>query len=255
MKSHGLRSVAAGTGLSVAATLLLLQLAAFIPGFAMPVQLLVLGVVVALAVSAPVCIVLMRQQLRIAALHGELALAFKRLERSSRVDGMTGLTNRDVFIEMTRDAMADRDGWLIVADVDHFKQINDDFGHGVGDRVLVAIGNTIQDNLRAGDLCGRLGGEEFGLFLHARSGREAHVAAERLRRAVEQLAVSTFAGGEVAPTLSLGVTATRGLSLPEAMRRADEALYDAKRQGRNRTVSACAPSADNRLRLVTAGKA
>jgi diguanylate cyclase (GGDEF)-like protein len=255
MKSQGLRSVAAGTGLSVAATLLLLQLAACLPGFAMPVQLLVLGVVVALAVSAPVCIVLMRQQLRIAALHGELAQAFKRLERTSRVDGMTGLINRDVFIEMTRDVMADRDGWLIVADVDHFKQINDDFGHGVGDRVLVAIGNTIQHNLRAGDLCGRLGGEEFGLFLHTRSSREAHAAAERLRRAVEQLAVSTFAGGEVAPTLSLGVAATRGLSLPEAMRRADEALYDAKRQGRNRTVSAADPSADNHLRLVTSGKA
>lgn len=251
MKSQGLRNVAAGTGLSVAATSLLLQVVALVPGFAMPVQLVVLGVMVALAVSAPVCIVLLRKQARISALHDELAQAFKRLERTARVDGMTGLTNRDVFIEMTRDAMADRDGWLIVADVDHFKQINDGFGHGVGDRVLVAIGDAIQSNLRAGDLCGRLGGEEFGLFLQARNGREAHAAAERLRRTVADLAVSTFAGGKVVPTLSLGVSATHGLSLPEVMRRADEALYDAKRQGRNCTVSAPEPAIENHLRLVS----
>ncbi|WP_324696324.1 GGDEF domain-containing protein [Novosphingobium aerophilum] len=259
MKSHGLRNVAAGTGLSVLTTVLLLQLAHVVPGLAMADRaasgnaggLLVLGVVIALAVSAPVCLVLMRQQVRIAALHGELAQAFKRLERMARVDGMTGLTNRDVFIEMTREAMEERAGWLIVADVDHFKQINDGFGHSVGDRVLVAIGDAIQANLRAGDLCGRLGGEEFGLFLHARSGREAHAAAERLRGTVADLAVSTFSGGKVVPTLSLGVSATHGLSLAEAMRRADEALYEAKRQGRNRTVSAAEPSPEHHLRLVS----
>jgi diguanylate cyclase (GGDEF)-like protein len=252
MKSHGFRHVAAGTGLAVAATSLLLAVAALVPGFAMPVKLIVVGMIVALAVSAPVCIVLSRQQARISALHEELAQAFKRLERSARVDGMTGLTHRDVFLEMTRDAMADRNGWLIVADVDHFKQINDAFGHGVGDRVLVAIGDAIQSNLRAGDLCGRLGGEEFGLFLHARNGREAHAAAERLRRTVAELVVTTFAGGKVVPTLSLGVAATRGLTLAEVMRAADEALYDAKRQGRNRTVSAPEPAMDQHLRLVSA---
>ncbi|PZQ55453.1 MAG: hypothetical protein DI555_09025 [Novosphingobium pentaromativorans] len=252
MKSHGFRHVAAGTGLAVAATSLLLQVAALVPGFAMPVQLAVLGAIVALAVSAPVCIVLLRQQARIAALHDELAQAFKRLERTARTDGMTGLTTRDVFMEMTRDAIADRDGWLIVADVDHFKQINDGFGHGVGDRVLVAIGDAIQSNLRAGDLCGRLGGEEFGLFLHARSGREAYAAAERLRRTVADLAVSTFNGGRVVPTLSLGLSASHGLTLAEVMRRADEALYEAKRQGRNCTVAAPDPVMEQHLRLVSA---
>ena len=252
MKSQGWRNVAAGTALSVTGAAVLLQIAALLPGLGISTQFIVSGLIVALAVSAPVCLVLLRQQARIAGLHSDLAQAFQRLERSAQVDGMTGLTNRDVFIEMTRDAMADRAGWLIVADVDHFKQINDDFGHGVGDRVLVAIGDAIQANLRAGDLCGRLGGEEFGLFLHARGGREAHAAAERLRRTVSELEVSTFAGGEIAPTLSLGIAASQGLTFSEVMRRADEALYEAKRQGRNRTVFASEPTTENHLRLVAA---
>ena len=127
----------------------------------------------------------------------------------------------------------------IAFDIDHFKSINDRFGHAAGDRVLQTVARVCRENLRAVDVAGRLGGEEFAILLPEADVAQAVVVAERLRLALAEAAVPD---GEavIRLTASFGVA---GLTPDEttadaALLRADAAAYDAKRGGRNRTVCA-----------------
>lgn len=160
-----------------------------------------------------------------------------RLQWLSTRDELTGLPNRrDAMTRLAGEASyADRaNGMFCIAlvDVDHFKEINDNYGHAVGDMVLARIAAQLQTAVREYDICARWGGEEFlVVFPRIDQVSDAFALAERLREAIGT-------PSENPPvTLSIGVTAFRhGERIDETLQRADNALYQAKDQGRNRTV-------------------
>ena len=129
-------------------------------------------------------------------------------------------------------------------DIDHFKKVNDTRGHACGDAALHGLASTLEHNLRRHDLIGRLGGEEFAVFLPDTALGQAMQLAERLRM---QVAITAMAApGEPEPiriTISIGLAMLSGQeSLESLLARADDALYQAKREGRNRVVQASAPT-------------
>ncbi len=167
----------------------------------------------------------------------------KALQEASTHDALTGLANRRLLLERLRqeDARAGRDGLsyaLAVVDADHFKRINDDHGHDAGDRVLVALAGALKAGLREGDLCGRWGGEEFLVLLAKADEEAAGQALERVQQAVRALRVP-WDGRELEVTVSIGYAVRQAEEThQEALYRADNALLDAKRGGRDRRVLA-----------------
>ena len=170
--------------------------------------------------------------------HAELAAAHRRLAAKARLDEMTGMLNRETFfaaLDGTR-RKTDR-GALLIIDADHFKRINDNFGHLTGDEALLAISSAITRSVRQGDVLGRIGGEEFAAFLVGADQDETHRVAERIRRAVEMIRFRPEREGTLPLTVSIGgATCTTGATVSDLMRAADRRLYEAKRSGRNRTV-------------------
>jgi diguanylate cyclase (GGDEF)-like protein len=124
-------------------------------------------------------------------------------------------------------------------DVDHFKQVNDRFGHEAGDRVLKSLANVLNSAKRASDVVGRMGGEEFAMLLPETGKQAALVIAERLRQ-LAQTCSPAIAGEKSDLTISIGVAAAsvRTSGIESLCRQADQALYEAKRAGRNRVVPA-----------------
>ncbi|MFW3614490.1 diguanylate cyclase [Billgrantia antri] len=175
----------------------------------------------------------------------------KRLEetlaRQAMTDPLTGLGNRrylkdQASLEMAR---ARRNGAplsLIVIDLDHFKRINDEYGHDVGDLVLQHFAHKTGEQLREGDVLCRMGGEEFAVLLPDTPKEAALQVAERLRQALERSPAAVdreiAPGGQLRYTASLGVTwvNTEEATLKPAIKRADTGLYEAKAKGRNRVV-------------------
>lgn len=174
----------------------------------------------------------------------KLEEANKELMRLASTDALTSLPNkRSLETQITRDlARADRDKtWLslVVVDVDHFKKFNDTYGHATGDVVLQAVAKVLARCLRAGDLAGRYGGEEFVLVLPGSNMIGARIAAERIRKSLENMVVDTE-HGPLKVTASFGGAAVCGPGCSgtrdQLFARADAALYEAKRNGRNRVV-------------------
>ncbi len=179
-----------------------------------------------------------------------IAIALSRLANAERqlmlralTDPLTGVFNRRTFIEMSskEEARARRSGSLtsvLMMDIDHFKRINDTYGHGVGDQVIKALAETATKGVRPTDILARYGGEEFIVTLPETDADVAARVAERLRAALEQQAVKTEEAGDVRFTVSIGIaTFMSGVPLATAMERADQALYRAKEAGRNRVVA------------------
>ena len=178
----------------------------------------------------------------------ELLAARERLERANAelallasTDPLTHLANRRHFLDRLKAELrlAQRRGEplsLLLFDLDGFKEVNDTFGHPAGDLMLSAIGQLLTGSQRAGDLPGRLGGEEFALLLPATDAPGAALVAEKLRESVEALRVPDEEGREMRITMSGGVvTAPPGrLSSQEVLYRGDQAMYQAKREGKNR---------------------
>jgi len=166
------------------------------------------------------------------------------LEQAARIDQLTGLFRYEAFaeaaqIELQRLARYGGRVSLIVFDLDHFKVLNDRFGHGVGNVMLTECGLVLLETLRTTDIAGRFGGEELVALVHGDS-RKATAAAERVRRAVASIAVDT-PRGEARVTVSAGIaSAGAGTDLDTLFAAADAALYEAKRRGRNRAVLATA---------------
>ena len=168
----------------------------------------------------------------------------EKLEQLATIDTLTEVYNRRQFLvlaeaEWGRFQRYHRPLSLLMIDSDHFKSINDRFGHDVGDDALVRVAKACQENKRASDIVGRIGGEEFALLLPETDLEQAHVVAERLRRRIaEQVMIG--AGGEVKLSVSIGVaTATLGMSgIRALMKLADQGLYEAKSSGRNRVAQA-----------------
>lgn len=171
------------------------------------------------------------------ALEAELAAAARR-------DPLTGLPNRAGFTEAATAALAAaaRSGApasVAMLDVDHFKRINDGWGHAAGDAVLRDVAAALADARRPGDVLGRLGGEEFALVLPGLGPAEALAVLERLRAAAAS--VSHPGAPALSVSVSGGLAAARGADLPAleaALRAADAALYAAKEAGRNRIAVA-----------------
>ena len=153
-------------------------------------------------------------------------------------DGLTGMFDKTTFAQILADELhrATRYGrplTLVMADIDHFKKLNDTHGHADGDVVLQQVAGIIKKHCRTTDIAGRFGGEEFAVLLPEIKPEAAAMFAERVRAAVE----NQFAGGPYAVTLSLGLTGTQAEDTPTTLiKRADAALYAAKHGGRNRVM-------------------
>lgn len=166
------------------------------------------------------------------------------LRELAQTDALTGLSNRRSFLELAGQALrqarrASAPLTLCMIDIDHFKPINDNYGHAAGDVVLAAVAAVCRDQLRESDLIGRYGGEEFVLALPNTDAYAARLIAERLRARIENHRLP----GDLS---SLRLTVTAGIAqvarnedtLDPALLRADEALYEGKREGRNRVALA-----------------
>jgi two-component system cell cycle response regulator len=158
-------------------------------------------------------------------------------------DGMTGLYNRryfDIHLEKTlgKCLAEGKPLYLIVIDVDHFKDVNDTYGHQSGDQILIQLAKRMLASIRPTDLCARYGGEEFVVVLYDTVKEGAVNVAERLRAAVEDNAFTIPSGsGELKKTISLGVAGVQeGDNSSSLIERADQALYYAKEHGRNQVV-------------------
>ena len=162
--------------------------------------------------------------------------SFERAQLQASTDGLTGMLNRRAFETEARDLLRAGDPLAVVmADLDHFKLLNDTHGHEAGDRALRLFGQTVRAALRDGDLGARIGGEEFGLVLCNVTAAQAIAVLNRLRTTLHEAA----AGGTPTFTASFGVCATDGGGqLDDLLRMADVALYRAKQEGRNRVVLA-----------------
>lgn len=179
----------------------------------------------------------------------QIALSFyniklqDELRMQSTHDSLTGLFNRRFFEEYVQKELfkgqrAAVKFSLLLIDIDHFKKINDSYGHLVGDRVLQAIANELGKNCRKSDLICRWGGEEFLMFLRESSLNGIKKRAESLRKVISSLVINYEAIQITGMTLSIGVASypEQGLQLDSLIAMADEALYKAKNQGRNKIV-------------------
>jgi diguanylate cyclase (GGDEF)-like protein len=176
----------------------------------------------------------------------EMVWEMEEVNRRARTDALTGLPNRREFDQQLGSllAQADRFGHsvsLIMADVDHFKKVNDTFGHEAGDQVLKSIAKTLTDTVRQVDVVARFGGEEIAILLPQTSLPGAVELADRLRKQIESKPIQV-GGNEISVTISCGVACyPDGVLTKEALfAAADRALYDAKNAGRNCVKSAVA---------------
>ena len=179
---------------------------------------------------------------------------------AASTDHLTGLLNRRAFLETahmlcTRQAGRGQPVTMMMFDLDHFKSINDRFGHAVGDEVLRVFANVARSNMRGSDIVGRLGGEEFAVIV-AEPIEFAERIAERLRASFETAGI-TIADHTLGATVSIGVATSFEpvTDIAPLIGRADAALYDAKRQGRNRVQVAPAEPASEQARLHAAERA
>ncbi|MBW1709226.1 MAG: diguanylate cyclase [Deltaproteobacteria bacterium] len=173
----------------------------------------------------------------------ELVEANKQLEKLSVTDGLTGLYNHRYLVqalesEFARSLRYNRDLALLMLDIDHFKWVNDNYGHPCGDLVLQGIANLLQNQVRNTDIVARYGGEEITIILPELGTSHAVGVAEKLRREIENY---SFVCDEspIKITVSIGVVAYKDNhieSWKQLLNSADKALYSAKKQGRNRVV-------------------
>lgn len=163
------------------------------------------------------------------------------LEKLATTDALTEVWNRRSFMdrlqrEIHRAFRFDQTLTVAMLDADHFKSVNDTYGHGVGDEVLKGIAAATKKRLRDIDIVGRLGGEEFALCLAQTPAEGGHIVADRIRTDISEL---IFQGGdkEFGVTVSIGLAEwRRGETATEALERADQALYDSKNNGRNQVT-------------------
>ena len=159
----------------------------------------------------------------------------KKYEEMASVDQLTGLYNRYKFTELFVSLYAtmvkrENDMSLIMLDIDHFKNINDTYGHNIGDKVLVDISNILKHYFRNVDIIGRWGGEEFVVLVPTANSTNCEKLADKIRRAIQEAKILD----DLEVTASFGITQIKlGDTLEIAISRADVALYDAKNSGRN----------------------
>jgi len=178
----------------------------------------------------------------------ELAIAHRRLTVFASTDSLTQVMNRaafstlvDAYLKDVRAAQQRTNGALLIIDADNFKAVNDHYGHDRGDEALITIAESIKSMLRAPDIVGRLGGEEFGVFLPGANRDQAERVAERIRSSVNE---APFLPDGAAYRLSVsvgGAVFETALPFADLFRIADKQLYTAKQRGRNRVAIAPIP--------------
>ena len=169
-------------------------------------------------------------------------------------DRLTGVSNRqallaELFSEVVRATRYDRPLSVAFVDIDHFKAVNDTYGHAVGDVVLRGVAQTLAANLRTTDMIGRYGGEEFMLILTETDVEEGAVLSEKLRTLVQRQRFPVEGGNNISVTISIGIAGGIGnkLRMETLIRDADAAMYSAKSLGRNQTYIFAEPDDDNRV--------
>jgi len=187
------------------------------------------------------------EELKCRVLIGERILNLeKRILQLANTDSLTGILNRRAFMErleaeLDRAARENAPLSIIMADIDHFKRVNDEHGHQAGDRVLQEFSRRLMKPARPYDFLGRYGGEEFIACLPNTSEEQARSIAERLRRGVEETAISRSDDANIPITASFGTASYRAETgnddVDRLIKRADDALYKAKREGRNRVCA------------------
>jgi two-component system, cell cycle response regulator len=178
---------------------------------------------------------------RIAELHREVQAKNRLLEQMALTDALTGLPNRravDVWAprELSAAARHDFAFWVVMADLDSFKRVNDTYGHDAGDSVLKTFAEILKTHTRQSDICARLGGEEFLVMMTHSDRGGTKIAVERIRKQFENTNF-TLGGSIVTATASFGIAGFRGSKPPDwnaLAECADTALYAAKHKGRNR---------------------
>lgn len=177
-----------------------------------------------------------------AASHKGLSLANEELEKISRTDLLTRLNNRGYWEECLLQEFGRFQRYrtacsVVMFDIDHFKKVNDSYGHQAGDEVIRQVARVTTENLRTTDIAGRYGGEEFGVILPNTDGKSARVFCERVRKCIEALEI-VYDGKSIRFTISLGISQAMdsNASYTEWLNQADQALYISKESGRNRTT-------------------
>ncbi|HET7168307.1 MAG TPA: diguanylate cyclase [Candidatus Limnocylindrales bacterium] len=184
----------------------------------------------------------------------DIAAALVDTHDRATFDRLTGVANRQsllaaLFAEVERAGRYERPLSVAFVDIDHFKTVNDTYGHGVGDIVLRGVAQTIAANLRASDMIGRYGGEEFMLILTETGVEEGATLTEKLRTLVQRQRFAVDGGADISVTISIGIAGGSGaqLRMDTLVRDADAAMYSAKSLGRNQTYIFAEPDDDARV--------
>jgi diguanylate cyclase (GGDEF)-like protein len=170
------------------------------------------------------------------------------LQRAASTDVKTGLMTMRAWADQVGRGVGQlrkrrSTGAILMIDLDHFKRINDTYGHLTGDQVLGATAQALSNELRSKDVIGRFGGEEFVVFLDETCYRDAELIADRLRRSVSRLHELNLTPCAVSASIGVALSPRNGYGLPELMRAADAAVFEAKRAGRDTVVMARRPVA------------
>jgi diguanylate cyclase (GGDEF)-like protein/PAS domain S-box-containing protein len=185
--------------------------------------------------------------------HDALMEAHARLERMASIDDLTGILNRRAFMEQaaTEVSRYRRTGVplsVVMMDIDHFKSINDNYGHAAGDSILQRFSKLVADSLRATDVFGRIGGEEFCIIFGDSRAESAQLVSERIRKTIAEKCATGLIPGNVTCSIGISTITKMDVDISAVMQRADQALYEAKEGGRNRslifTENAAAPAAE-----------
>jgi diguanylate cyclase (GGDEF)-like protein/PAS domain S-box-containing protein len=166
----------------------------------------------------------------------------EQLRLLARIDGLTGAFNRRYFMDKSEEVIAMMHRYrhpasLMIADLDHFKKINDEYGHQAGDLALKAFADACRQEIREADIFGRLGGEEFSIMMPETTMQQAQILAERIRKATEVLKINIGAK-VIGVTVSIGIAELNATDtvVNTMLHRADLAMYEAKAEGRNQVV-------------------
>jgi diguanylate cyclase (GGDEF)-like protein len=219
---------------SVSVTLAALALMSQQEGLDIPLPYWELGALLPMVLSGIITWQMARKAERIERLNTELTYAYMQMKALAQTDHLTGLANRATFLETAEQLQAQQPGRILIIDLDDFKSINDTHGHAVGDDVLRGISQTLLRCARNDHLIGRIGGEEFAVFMPDADDQAAAACAEAIRTGIEQVMILDRDNHPIQITASIGISGQHSASLPDAVQAADMAMYRAKRAGRNR---------------------
>jgi two-component system, cell cycle response regulator len=202
-----------------------------------------LGITCSILLIYPTIKVGVAERSRLQDMTASLSIRSETLEQAALTDALTGLSNRRYFDDALKEYLVafsriEKPLGMVILDLDHFKSINDTYGHAIGDEVLREVALCLKDFTRYHDVVARLGGEEFAVLSPNINEQQLFDLAERIRKAIAQIAIQT-GGVSIKVTVSAGIAMWNGTESGEALySRADKQLYAAKRNGRNQVSAA-----------------